>query len=145
MYKHILIATDGSDLANHAVTHGLDLAKYLGAEVTAVTVTEPVWATMPLEVAIAFPHEEYVKASKAVAAKILEGVSIAAANKGVKCAVKHMPNQYPSDGILQAASELACDLIVVASHGRRGLVKLLLGSQASKIAGASPIPVLIVR
>lgn len=145
MYKHILIATDGSELAGKAVAHGLDLAKTTGAQVTCVTVSEPLWSAMPTEVAIAFPYNDYERAVAACAAGVLSAVAEEAAKRGVSCTVKHVQNQLPADCIVAIAKENGCDLIVMASHGRRGLLKLMLGSQAMKVVTMSTIPVLIYR
>ena len=145
MFKHILIATDGSDLAQIAVEKGLGLAKVLGAKVTAVTVT-PSWASVaPGEAAMSFPVEEYVRATKENAAAILSSVTAAAKKAGVDCTSLHMADQFPADGILSAANDTACDLIVMSSHGRRGLQRLFLGSQAQEVLTHSPVPVLICR
>jgi nucleotide-binding universal stress UspA family protein len=145
MYKHILIATDGSDLAGKALAQGLSLAQVLAARVTIVTVTEP-WATKVMgEAAIAFPFNEYEKAMAANAADILSKASAMATQAGVACSTVHVRERYPADGILETANARACDLIVMASHGRRGLAQLLLGSQARNVVAHSSIPVLICR
>lgn len=145
MFKHILIATDGSDLARKGVDQGLALAKQLGAKATAVTVTEPIAAMMMGEAAIALPLDDYDKAAAASAAKILAGVSAAAAKAGIACGTLHVKDQYPAEGIVEAAKSQACDLIVMTSHGRRGLSKLLLGSQATRVLTLSEGPVLVCR
>ena len=145
MYKHILIATDGSDVAQKGVDHGLALAKALGAKVTAVTVTEPMAAMLVGEAAMALPMEEYDRVASADAARILAGVSGRAAKAGAACEVVHVKDQYPAEGIVDTAKARACDLIVMASHGRRGLSKLLLGSQATRVLTASEVPVLVCR
>jgi nucleotide-binding universal stress UspA family protein len=132
MYKQILIATDGSELAGRAVTTGLILAKTLKARVTAVTVTEPWSAMVTGEPALVFPIDEYEKAAAENAARILSRVSTAAKDAGVECDTVHV-NDFPAEGIVETAKAKACDLIVMASHGRRGLSKLLLGSQASRV------------
>ena len=125
MYKHILLATDGSDLAKKGVDQGLALAKALGAKVTAVTVTEPMAAMLVGEAAIALPLDDYDKAASANASRILAGVSAAAGKVGVACDVLHVKDQYPAEGIVDAAKARGCDLIVMASHGRRGLAGLI--------------------
>ena len=145
MYKRILIATDGSDLATKALAHGLSLAKALASQVTVVTVTEP-WATQVTgEVAIAFSFEEYEKAMAANAAEILSKASEAARKAGVSCSSVHVKERHPAEGVLEAAKARSCDLIVMASHGRRGLTRLLLGSQAHNVVTHSTLPVLICR
>ena len=145
MFKHILIATDGSELAQKGVDQGLALAKALGAKVTAVTVTEPMAAMMVGEAAIALPLDDYDKAASANAAQILAGVGAAAAKAGVACDTLHVKDQYPAEGIVEAAKARGCDLIVMTSHGRRGLSKLLLGSQATRVLTLSEVPVLVCR
>jgi nucleotide-binding universal stress UspA family protein len=144
MYTHILIATDGSDLAVKAVTAGLELGKQLKAKVTAVTCIEP-WTTMMTgEPTFSFPIEEYEKAAAENATKILAKVSEAARAAGVDCATVHVED-FPAEGIIATAKSRGCDLIVMASHGRRGLARVLLGSQAMRVLTQSTVPVLVCR
>jgi nucleotide-binding universal stress UspA family protein len=145
VYKHILIATDGSELAGKAVAVGFDLARQLAAQVTVVTVTEPWTALLTGDVAFGFPVEEYEKSADESASHILTGVSKLARKADIRCATVHAKDQYPAEGILETAKKNGCDLIVMASHGRRGLGLLLLGSQAAKVLTHSPVPVLICR
>jgi nucleotide-binding universal stress UspA family protein len=145
MFKHILMATDGSDLARKGVDQGLALAKALGSKTTAVMVTEPMAAMMVGEAAIALPLDDFDAAARANAAKVLAGVTAAAAKAGVPCDVLHVKDQYPAEGIVEAAKSGGCDLIVMASHGRRGISKLLLGSQATRVLTLSEVPVLVCR
>ncbi len=145
IYKHILIATDGWDISRKAVTHGLTLAKELGAKVTAVTVTEPWLATLPGDASVVFPIDDYEKAAAKVAHDILSKAEAEAKSIGVACATKHVADRFAADGILKYAQEADCDLIVMASHGRRGLARLLLGSEAVNVLTHSTIPVLICR
>jgi nucleotide-binding universal stress UspA family protein len=145
MYKHILIATDGSELAGKAVASGLELARQLEAKVTAVTATEP-WSTMVTgeAAALAFPIEDYEKAAAENATRILSAVAEAAKKQGVVCETVHV-NNFPAEAIIDAAKAKGCDLIVMASHGRRGIVRVLLGSQAVRVLTLSTIPVLVCR
>jgi nucleotide-binding universal stress UspA family protein len=145
MCDHILIATDGSELAGKAVAAGFDLARQLGAQVTAVTVTEPWTAMVTSEAALGFPPKEYEKSANEAASRILLGVSKLARKADISCATVHAKDQYPADGILDAAKKNHCDLIVMASHGRRGLGRLLLGSEAVRVLTHSTLPVLICR
>ena len=145
MYKHILIATDGSELAGKAVAAGFALARQLEAKVTAVTVTEPWTALVPGDIGIAFPVDEYEKSSSENATHILASVSKLARKADIECATVHAKDQYPAEGILETARTNNCDLIVMASHGRRGLGRLLLGSQTVKVLTHSMVPVLICR
>jgi len=145
MYKHVLIATDGSELAAKAVTAGLELAKHLKAKATAVTATEPWAAVVTGEAALGFPLAQYEKAAAEASAHILSAVSDAANGRGVVCATVHAKDRYPAEGILETAKTNGCDLIVMASHGRRGLSRLLLGSEAVRVLTHSTVPVLICR
>lgn len=149
MYKHILISTDGSDVARKGVDHGLSLAKSLGATVTIITVTEPFpysasaagmgWAPGPDDVAL------YQEGQKEYADKLLAKVKQAADKLGVGASVLHVPDARPAEAIVEAARSEDCSLIVMASHGRRGLGRLLLGSQTSEVLTYSPVPVLVIR
>lgn len=145
MFTHILIATDGSELAGKAVAQGLDIAKGVGAKVTAINVTEPWVAVAPGEVAMAFPIKDYDESVAANAAEILSAVADEAEKRGVACSIRHIRDQFPAEGIIEAASKYGCDLIVMSSHGRRGLMRFLLGSQAIKVLTHSTIPVLVCR
>ena len=145
MYKHILIATDGSELARKAVAQGLGLAKALSARVTVVTITEPWTAVVPGEMGLSFPIEDYEVSVASSAAVILGAAKGDADKSSVKIETRHVADQYPADGIISAAKACGADLIVMASHGRRGISRLLIGSQANQVVVHSDIPVLIVR
>jgi nucleotide-binding universal stress UspA family protein len=145
MFKHILIATDGSELAQKAVDQGLALAKALGAKATAVTVTPP-WTTVaPEQAAFSLSVEEYERCVAENAAAILAPIAASAKAMGVACDTRHVPNLFPAEGVVSAATELGCDVIVMASHGRRGVKRLLLGSQAFEVVTHATIPVLVCR
>ena len=144
MYKHILIATDGSELAGKAVTTGLALAKILNAKVTAINATEPWTAMVVGEAALAFPVEEYEKGAAESAARILSEISAAAQKQNVPCETVHV-NDFPAEAIVETAKARGCDLIVMSSHGRRGLARVFLGSQATRVLTLSTVPVLICR
>jgi nucleotide-binding universal stress UspA family protein len=145
MYKHILIATDGSALAGKAVAAGLELAGRISARVTAVTATEP-WSEMMLgePAALAFPIEDYERSAAENARRILLGVEQSAMAQGVACETVQV-SDFPAEAIVATAKAKGCDLIVMASHGRRGVARILLGSQASAVLTHSPVPVLICR
>ena len=145
MYRNILIATDGSELAERAARNALELAKTLGAKVTILTVTD-MFPTGPYTpVPWSADIEQYEAASARSAKLILDRVSKTAQEMGIDFRSVHVADERPADGILKACRDNDCDLIVMASHGRRGLEKLLLGSQASKVVTLSPVPVLIYR
>lgn len=145
MFKHILIATDGSVLSQKGVEQGLELAKALGAKALLVTVSEPWTSYVSGEMAISFPVQEYEEQVKASASKVLAGAVAAAQQVGVPCETLHVKDKVPADGIVEAAKERGCDLIVMSSHGRRGISRVLLGSQANNVVTHSSIPVLICR
>lgn len=145
MYRHILIASDGSALSERAVDHAVGLAKALGARLTAVTATEP-RLTGQAEIArMGCTQDEYDKAAADVASRILDTIAGAARDAGLSCSPIHVKDAYPADAILATARDLGCDLIVLASHGRRGFAKLLVGSESEKVANRSELPVLIVH
>jgi len=143
MFKHILIATDGSGLAGQAASHGLELASKLNAKVTAVTVTEP-W-TEPYPISPTKLGEVYERAAAENAASALAAGARVAGAKGVSCATGHVKDRQAHEGIVDTAMVQGCDLIVVGSHGRRGVGRLLLGSVVAKVVVLSTVPVLICR
>jgi nucleotide-binding universal stress UspA family protein len=145
MYKHLLIATDGSELAEKGVRQGLELAKALGADVTIATATEPWDAVLVGEVAVILPPEEYERTASSNAAKILSSAQEIAAELGVLCHALHIKDRRPAEGIIEATREKGCDLIVMTSHGRRGISRLVLGSQSNDVVTHSSVPVLVVR
>jgi nucleotide-binding universal stress UspA family protein len=145
VYQHILIAIDGSDLALKAVDHGLALAKALKAKVIAMTATESWTSTAFGEMPMAFPIDEYEKGCADGAAAILSAVTKRAVAAGVSCQLLHVKDHHAAEGIIETAKLNDCDLIVMASHGRRGLSRLLLGSQANAVVTHSTVPVLICR
>jgi nucleotide-binding universal stress UspA family protein len=145
MFKHLLIATDGSRASEKALAQGLVLAKTLAAQATVVTVTEPwtegAYATIPTPSLI----KAYEKAATDGAAAILDGVRKAAEEAGVRCQTRHIKDQHPADGIIKAAKDQRCDLIIVGSHGRGAMGRVLLGSTSLKVLTFSPVAVLISR
>ena len=145
MYKHLLIATDGSELAQKAVAQGFALAKAVNATVTIVTVSEPWAPAAPAEVAIVYPIEDYERAAAANASKILADASAAGAKLQITCDTVHVKEEFPAEGIVETARARGCDLIVMASHGHRGLMRLVLGSQAHRVVTQSTTSVLICR
>ena len=108
-------------------------------------VTEPLRTVASGEMMIAFPADEYEKNAAAGAAKVLAGAVDIARKVGIQCETLHVKDQLPAEGIVETASRLGCDLIVMASHGRRGISRMLLGSQATKVVQLSTVPVLICR
>jgi len=143
MYKNILIATDGSDLGSNAVRHGVALAKTLSAKVTALNVSEPFHWFDPNMVVDA--QAAYREGAKQAAAKVLGSVADAAKAAGVDCETVHVEDMLPYEGIIETAKSRSCDLIVMASHGRRGISAVVLGSETVKVLTHSKIPVLVYR
>lgn len=148
MYKNFLIATDGSELAQKAVKAGLELAKSLGSAVTLVTVTER-WPVVEIaaqaEMGVKDPVGQFEALAEKGARSTLAAATEIATEIGLECAEVHVKDQAPASGIVETAREVSADLIVLASHGRRGLEKMMLGSVANEVLAHSKVPVLIVR
>jgi nucleotide-binding universal stress UspA family protein len=145
VYKHLLIATDGSELAQKAVDQGFALAKALNARATVINVTPRWTSTVYGQVPLSSPAENYNKHVAEEASKILSTVDDAAKKTEITCDTLHVKDRFPAEGIIETANARGCDLIVIASHGRRGLRRLILGSQANEVVTQSTIPVLICR
>jgi nucleotide-binding universal stress UspA family protein len=148
MFKHILLPTDGSKLSDRAVQRGLELANELGARVTAVHII-PEFRMMADE-SFALPtgadlKRRYDKEAKARADKMLAKIGERAKEAGVKFESLTVLGDVPFEHIIDTAKKKKCDLIMMASHGRRGISGLLLGSETSKVLTHSKIPVLVVR
>ena len=150
MYKHILIGTEGSELGDKAVTHGLALAKTVGAQVTVVTVTET-WSAVDLALEASKnrhnpnPLLQFEAMAAEAAKRILDAAMAKAKAAGVACQVVHVPNRHAAEGIIETAEKTGADLIVMASHGRRGINRLILGAQAYEVLSHCKVPALIVR
>lgn len=147
MYRNILVATDGTRLSGKAVTHAIALAKAVGARLTAFYASRPYPLPVYAEGAIAepMPRSEYAAMCKKEADKILGAVAAKAKAARVACATAQAVESTPWEGILAAARKHRCDAIVMASHGRRGVSALLLGSETQKVLTHSKIPVIVVR
>ena len=146
MYQHILISTDGSDVAQKGVDHGLTLAKGLGAKVTIITATErlPVYAGLDGGLS-AFAYDDYAAGQKEAAEKVLAAAMEAAGRMGLEAETVYLENVLPAEAIIATAKARNCSLIAMSSHGRRGLGRLILGSVTSEVLAHSPVPVLVVR
>lgn len=146
MYQHILISTDGSEVAQKGVDHGLNLAKALGAKVTLLTVSErlPVYTVFDGGMSQSV-YDDYVAAQKGAADAVLAAAGAAARGQGITAEAAYIENALPADAILETAKTRGCDLICMASHGRRGFGRLVLGSVTSEVLVHSPVPVLVVR
>ena len=140
MYKHILIPTDGSELAERAVTHGLSLAKFVGAKVTGIIVEERPAAWL-LAAGVAFA--EFTEQLREYYASALDSMANAAKQAGVPCDTVQVEDVRPYEAIIATATDRGCDLIVMASHGRSGLSAVVLGSVTNKVLTHAKIPVLV--
>ncbi len=145
MYNHILIPTDGSELSKMALYEGVALAKALGARVTVITVTTPfhVFTTNPSMVTDT--PAEYKKQMAALAGQYLDVAKNIAAAAGVTCDLVHLEHEQPYRAIIETAQNRGCDAIHMASHGRRGVSAILLGSETLKVLTHSVIPVIVCR
>lgn len=145
MYKTLLIATDGSEVGAKAIDQGLEVAKAFKARVFIVKVTE-MWSALDVAGRDALARiETYEKAAGEAASKTLADAKAKADKAGIPCETIHIPDRSPAEGIVATAEARGCDLIVMGSHGRRGMSKLLLGSQAQNVLTHSKKPVLIAR
>jgi nucleotide-binding universal stress UspA family protein len=145
MFKRILIPTDGSDLSRKAVLYGVQLARSEGARVTAITVMQP-YRVDAMEVALAAETiEEHDARVAEEADRALEQVKMAGEAASVPVETLRDMSDQPYRAIIDCALANRCDLIVMASHGRRGVAALLLGSETTKVLTHSTIPVLVYR
>ncbi|HEY9216449.1 MAG TPA: universal stress protein [Phenylobacterium sp.] len=149
MYKHILAPTDGSDVAQRGVAEALSLAKATAARLTIITVTErlPIY---PRGIGLPNPMSaatiaDYTAGQEQAATSLLAGAKQSAQTAGVPVDTLLVSKADPAEAIIEAAKARDCDLIVMASHGRRGLGRLLLGSKTAEVVTQSPCPVLVVR
>lgn len=149
MFKSLLIATDGSELGDKAVAAGIELAKAHGSKILVLTSTDPVatgigaggFGTIDAGPIIAQLEDDYAAGAK----KLLDAAKEKLAAAGISAETVHVPRHRPADAILEAVTARGIDTIVMGSHGRRGLGRLLLGSQASEVLARSSVPVLIVK
>ena len=145
MYKKILIATDGSKLSDKAIQQGLAMAKSLKAIVVATTVVVPWFPPAGPDVETEWTAETHHKASIDYAKSLVEGIGAKAKKIGVDCEKVYVTGALPAEGILKTAKNNHCDLIVMASHGRNGFERLLVGSETLTVLTHTKIPVLVCR
>jgi len=144
MYKHILIPTDGSDLSTKAAQQAIALARLTGARLSTLSVKEPFPYSAISEMQPTPPQEFYDAQERLASARIKAVVELAGA-AGVECAGSTVEAVHPWEAICDHARDRQCDLVVMASHGRRGIAALLLGSETQKVLTHSTTPVLVVR
>jgi len=144
MYKRILVPTDGSEITGKAVQTAIELAKLSGAGMVTLSVKEPFPYSAISEMQ-PVPPQEFYDAQERIAASRVKAVADAAAAAGVACDAYTVEAVHPWEAILDQAKTAGCDLIVMASHGRRGVSALLLGSETSRVLTHTDLPVLVVR
>ena len=145
MFKHILLPTDGSKLSAAAIQQGIRFAKSIGAQVTGLCVMP---RQHPFFYETEIPMDALEQASqrnKQQADQYLSVIEKAAQEAGVPCSVVYQTEDSPYEAIIDLAERKGCDLIMMASHGRRGVGALLLGSETQKVLTHSKIPVLVFR
>jgi nucleotide-binding universal stress UspA family protein len=145
MYKHILLPTDGSELSNKAIPQGIELAKAIGARVTGIHVspTFHTFSTDPL--VVTDRADDYEGDAGKIGQQYLAVIEAAALAAGVPYEGVHVLHDHPYEAILDEAKQRGCDLIVMASHGRRGMAALVLGSETHKVLTHGTIPTLVCR
>jgi len=149
MYAHILVATDGSDLASRALDHAIALGKALNSEITIVTVTEPAAVLgggyAAIAGAVIDPVPELIEAQETGAKNLLAKAEEKVKAAGLAVETVYVNDSFPAEGIILTAQNIDADLIVMGSHGRRGFGRLLLGSQTNNVLAQTAIPVLVTR
>lgn len=144
MYKRILVPTDGSDITQRAIGTAVSLAKAFGAEVFTISVKDPYPYSAMSEMQPTLP-QEFLDAQEKVAARNVVAVKDACSAAGVACTGHTVESVSVWEAVVDYAKQHGCDLIVMASHGRRGVQALLLGSETNRVLTHSTIPVLVVR
>jgi nucleotide-binding universal stress UspA family protein len=144
MFKRILVPTDGSDITAKAIAAAIGLAAPLGAELCTISVTEPFPYGAMSEVQPT-PPQEFFDAQQRIAGRRVQQVVALCEAAGLACHVHTVEALHPWEAIIAHARRMECDLLVMASHGRRGVSALLLGSETQKVLTHSTIPVLVVR
>ncbi|MBD7987928.1 universal stress protein [Luteimonas sp. Sa2BVA3] len=145
MYRQILIPTDGSQLSLAAIDQGVAFAKETGASVHFFTVTAPIHVYGVTGEALVGGYDDYTRAARDEGARRLAAAEAHATAAGVPCTSSMVESDHAWEAIINAANDAGCDLIAMASHGRRGLGALVLGSETLKVLTHSTIPVLVYR
>jgi nucleotide-binding universal stress UspA family protein len=144
MYRSILIPTDGSAITAKAITSGIALAKALDAKLSTITVKEPFPYSAISEMQ-PIPPQEFYDAQERIAVSRVKEVVAAADKAGLDCQAFTVEAQHPWEAIVEHAKTQGCDLIVMASHGRRGVTAVLLGSETTRVLVHCDVPVLVVK
>jgi nucleotide-binding universal stress UspA family protein len=144
MFKRILVPTDGSDITTKAVNTAIELARASGGQLLTISVKEPFPYSAISEMQ-PVPPQEFYDAQERIAAERVKAVVAAAQAAGMTCSGHTVEALHPWEAILDHAKAQQCDIIVMASHGRRGVAALLLGSETQRVLIHSTLPVLIVK
>lgn len=145
MFKHILLPTDGSAMSETASQKCIALAAETGAKISAIYVIPEFHVFAYAPDMVTDTPEQYHQLSEAAARKILGSIERAADEAGVVCTTLFVANDHPYEAIVKAAQDSGCDLICMASHGRKGVKGVLLGSETQKVLTHSGTPVLVYR
>ena len=144
MFKRILVPTDGSEITAKAIDTGIELARALSAQLFTLSVKEPFPYSAVSEMQPT-PPQEYFEAQERIANQRVQAFRDACASAGLACEAHTVEALHPWEAIIAHADAMACDLIVMSSHGRHGMSALLLGSETQKVLTHSKIPLLVVR
>jgi nucleotide-binding universal stress UspA family protein len=144
MYKHILLPTDGSELSKAAMRHGIALAKAIGAKVTALVVSTPLNSLVVDPSVVSGTLDQYKALVAEQTAKYLDNIKHNAVAAGVECSTLCIEHDKPYQAIVDTAKNEGCDLVVMASHGLRG-VSAILGSETLKVLTHTSVPILVYR
>jgi nucleotide-binding universal stress UspA family protein len=145
MFKHILIPTDGTPLSEMAVRMGIDLAKRLGATATVFTASPDFQVFESESSSVTLSRETHAAEAERRANAVLAKGQKYAQDNGVQCDAVHVISDQPFEAIIAAVEKSQCDLVVMASHGRKGMAGVLLGSETTKVLTHSKVPVLVCR
>ncbi|MBX9946880.1 MAG: universal stress protein [Reyranella sp.] len=145
MFQHILIPIDGTALSQAALEKGLAFAREIGARVTVITTVEPAPMVVAAYVQLAQSQARYHQHVAEQAARYLNDAMARAKAVGVPCEAVQVERDHPYEAIIETAADRGCDLIAMASHGRRGISALVLGSETTKVLTYSKVPVLVFR
>lgn len=148
MYKKILLPIDGSDISAQTANSGISFARQIGAEIVVLNVTQPFSTLVGFDgvaASYAISDADYEEAARKEAEEYLKPVMDRAETAGVKATSSIVSNYNVADGVVEAAKDNGCDLIYIATHGRSGLSRLLLGSVTTKVIQLAPVSVLVYR
>jgi len=145
MFKHILLPTDGSELSNAAIHNGIQFAKSINAKVTGLSVIIPSHTLTLSPEMLRYNEDKYYDDSRIQAEGYLAAITRAAQEAGVVCDTAYVTAPHAYEAIIKVAEQQGCDLILMASHGRKGVQGLLIGSETAKVLTHTKLPVLVYR